>query len=151
MPFKWKYDNTLYKKITTFLWYSFESCSFGIAFGFCIVRFKCLGGSSWTFFAGLVFFSLFSFKSVSILSSRIVCVLIQFGLWPINQFSMIFGIDETWIFAETYTFIYLCSLGQVNHGCLYERYRSSFIVSGFDRRSGILALLLLLFFVTNTS
>lgn len=94
MPFKWKYDNILYKKNTTFLWYSFESCSFGIAFGLCIVRFKCLGGSSWTFFAGLVFFSLLSFKSVSILSSRSVCVLIQFGLWPINQFSVILGLME---------------------------------------------------------
>lgn len=31
------------------------------------------------FFAGLVFFRLLSFKSVSILSSRIVSVLTQFG------------------------------------------------------------------------
>lgn len=62
-----------------------------------------------------------------------------------------FGIDETWIFAEMYTFIYLCSLGQVNHGSLYESSRSSFMVSDFDRRSGILILLLFLFFVTNAS
>lgn len=50
-----------------------------------------------------------------------------------------------------YTLIDFCSLGQVNRGSPYESSRSSFIVSDFDRRSGILVLLLFLFFVANTS
>lgn len=101
------------------------------------------------FFAGLVFFRLLSFKSVSV-SSRIVC----FDTICVLTYKSVFrgfGVDEMWIFAETHTVIYLCGLGQVNHGSLYESCRSSFIVSDFDRRSGILVLLLFLFFVTNAS
>lgn len=42
-----------------------------------------------------------------------------------------FGIDETCIFAEMYTLIDLCSLGQVKHGSLHESTRSSLVVSVF--------------------
>lgn len=68
--------------------------------------------------ASLVFFRLKSedfkssdFKSVSILSSRITCVLMQSRLWSLNQISE----ASAYLLKCMLKYVF-CSLGQVKHG-----------------------------------
>lgn len=68
-------------------------------------------GGFWTVLRVWYSSDLLSFKSISILSSSIACVLMQSRLWSLNQ------ISETSAYLLKCMLKYVfCSLGQVKHG-----------------------------------